>query len=200
MTVERSQAITQKCWRCHEPVGGPVCSSCATIQPPRPDTGLFALLGIERAYFVEISDLERAYRALSRKVHPDRYARKSAVERRMSLQWTAAINEARRVLKDPVQRARYLATGRAAAPETGGPTLEPEFLEQIFELQLDAQSDPAAAAAEATAMRATLWSEIEGALRAWEAGEGSLDALPEQLARLKYIDNIVALAASVADG
>jgi molecular chaperone HscB len=200
VTVERAQAITQKCWRCHEPVGGPVCSSCATIQPPRPDTGLFALLGIERAFFFENADLERAYRALSRKVHPDRFARKSAVERRMSLQWTAAINEARRVLKDPVQRARYLATGQAEAPETGGPVLEPDFLEQIFELQLEAQSDPADAAATAQKLRSSLWSEIEGALRAWESGDASLDALPEQLARLKYIDNIVALATSASDG
>lgn len=196
MTVERSKAIGRKCWRCKEPIGGPVCSSCGAIQPPTPDADLFDLLGIERAYFLENTTIERAYRALSRKVHPDRFARKSAVERRMSLQWTAALNEARRVLKDPIRRARYLATGRAEAPEEGGPALEPDFLEQVFELQMEASSDPEGVRAQATALRAAVWAEVEGLLRSWEADGGALDGVEPRLARLKYIDNIISLASS----
>lgn len=201
MTVERAQAIGRKCWRCKEPVGGPVCSSCGAIQPPVPGADLFALLGIERAYFIENAALEKAYRALSRKVHPDRFARKSAVERRMSLQWTAALNEARRVLKDPIQRARYLATGHAEAPEEGGPQLEPDFLEQVFELQMEASSDPAGVLAEATALRAAAWSEVEALLRAWQDDDAaSLEGVAPRLARLTYIDNIIALASSADNG
>jgi len=196
VTVERAQVISRKCWRCKEPTGGPVCSSCATIQPPVPGADLYGLLGLPRRYFFEVSALEKAYRALSRKVHPDRFARKPAVERRMSLQWTASINEARRVLKDPIRRARYLATGLADAPEEGGPVLEPDFLEQVFELQMMAKADPAATAAEASSLRAGVWSAVESALRAWEADAGTLDGIPSLLARLKYIDNIVSLAAS----
>ena len=196
MTVERAKVISQKCWKCKEPTGGPVCSSCGTIQPPPAQADYYALLGIERAYFLDLSVLEQSYRRISRRIHPDRFVRKPAVERRMSLQWTASLNEARRVLRDPIRRARYLATGRADALEQGGPVMDPEFLEQIFELQMEATSDPASVAAEAATMRAAEWSAVEAMLRAWEASGASLDEIEARLARLKYIDNIVSLSAS----
>lgn len=41
-------------------------------------------------------------------MHPDRFAGASDAERRASMQWSTRANEAYRLLKDPVQRARYL--------------------------------------------------------------------------------------------
>jgi len=41
-------------------------------------------------------------------VHPDRFAGAGDAERRASMQWSTRANEAYRMLKDPVQRARYL--------------------------------------------------------------------------------------------
>ena len=105
------------CWKCHESVGGPVCVGCGAIQPPNQALDPFAMLGLERRYHLEAKDVDIAWRALSRKVHPDRFAGRSAVERRMSLQWTASINEARRVVRDPRSRAHFLATGRAEPAE-----------------------------------------------------------------------------------
>lgn len=196
MTVARSKAIARTCWRCKEPTGGPVCSSCGTIQPPVPGMDHFALLGIPRAFFFENTVLEQAYRTRSRRVHPDRFTRKSAVERRMSLQWTAALNEARRVLRDPIRRACYLATGQSEIPEQGGPSMDPAFLEQIFELQMSAMAEPDAARETATQLRDAEWADIEAAMRSWEAGSGSLDGLDSRVARLKYIEKIIALTAS----
>ena len=109
----------------------------------------------------------------------------------MSLQWTAVINEARRVLRDPVSRARYLATGLSRAPETGGPQLDPVFLEEMFELRMEADEDPAGVLPGATARRAALWTEIEAIFRRHEAGDGDLSAIEVRLARLKYLDNLV---------
>lgn len=164
-----------------------MCPSCGAIQPPRPDTDLFGALGLERRYFVDKKDVMTAWRAASRKVHPDRFAGKSAVQRRMSLQWTATVNEAKRVLTDPVRRARYLATGQAEAPETGGPQLDADFLEEMFDLQMAAASDPEGVRARAQALHEAFMADIESAFRTWEAGEGDLDAVPERLARLKYV-------------
>ena len=52
--------------------------------------------------------LERAYREIQSRIHPDRFAQASDAERRASMQWTARVNEAYRTLKVPVQRAKYL--------------------------------------------------------------------------------------------
>jgi molecular chaperone HscB len=194
VNVERAKVISKKCWKCKEPVGGPVCSSCGAIQPPPARVDYYTMLGLPRSYFLELPVMERSYRLISRKVHPDRFVRRPAVERRMSLQWTATLNEARRVLRDPIRRARYLATGRADALEEGGPVMDPDFLERIFELQMEAASDPASVASEAESLRAAEWSGIESMLRAWESSGASLDGIEAGLARLKYLDNIVSLA------
>jgi molecular chaperone HscB len=154
----------------------------------------YTMLGLPRSYFLELPVLERSSRLISRTDPPDRFVRRPAVERRMSLQWTATLNEARRVLRDPIRRARYLATGRADALEEGGPVMDPDFLERIFELQMEAASDPASVASEAASLRAAEWSGIESMLRAWESSGASLDGIEAGLARLKYLDNIVSLA------
>jgi molecular chaperone HscB len=41
-------------------------------------------------------------------IHPDRFAHAGDAERRASLQWSAQVNEAYRILKSPVRRAQYL--------------------------------------------------------------------------------------------
>ena len=195
MTELRARKISTRCWKCREPVAGPVCSSCATIRPPPAEADLFAILGIARKYFLEKSALERSYRQVSRKIHPDRYTRKSAVERRMSLQWTALVNEARRVLRDPLSRARYLATGAIAPPEEGGPVLDPDFLEEIFDMQMEAATDPASVRARAAALKDGILNGLDTTFTRWEAGEGDLSTVEERLARLKYLNNILIASA-----
>jgi molecular chaperone HscB len=179
------------CWKCHEATGGgPVCVSCGTIQPPSPDADLFTLLGLKRTFRIDLEELDHRFRETSRLVHPDRFAKASAVERRMSLQWTAAVNAARRVLKDPLTRAHYLATGRATIDESG-PKVGAEFLEEMFELNERASESPADVRAEAEARRATAFRELEAIFDENEAGRGKLDEVEERLARIRYLDNLL---------
>ena len=179
------------CWKCHEPTGGgPVCVSCGTIQPPSADADLFALLGLKRSFRIDPAELDARFRDVSRLVHPDRFAKASAVERRMSLQWTAAVNAARRVLKDPLTRAHYLATGRATMDESG-PKVGADFLEEMFELNERASESPADVRAEAEARRATAFRGLEEIFDAHEAGRGKLDEVEERLARIRYLDNLL---------
>lgn len=183
------------CWKCHEAVAGPVCVGCGAIQPP-PATltvDFFALLGLPRRFHLDEAEINGAWKELSRKVHPDRFAGRPAVERRMSLQWTALINEARRVLKDNTARARYLASGRTKPPEENGPVLDSDFLEEMFDLRM-AVGEDAAALERAEAWRGALWAELDGVFGRWEAGSGDLNNVEERLARLKYLDNLVASA------
>jgi molecular chaperone HscB len=68
----------------------------------------FDLFGLPQAFAVEADALERSYREIQSRVHPDRFAHAGDAERRASLQWTTRVNEAYRTLKDPVQRAKHL--------------------------------------------------------------------------------------------
>jgi molecular chaperone HscB len=68
----------------------------------------FELFGLAPAFALEAEALERSYRDIQSKVHPDRFAHAGDAERRASLQWTTRVNEAYRTLKDPVQRAKHL--------------------------------------------------------------------------------------------
>jgi molecular chaperone HscB len=179
------------CWKCHEATGGgPVCVSCGTIQPPSPDPDLFALLGLRRTFRIDLEELDHRFRETSRLVHPDRFAKAPAVERRMSLQWTAAVNAARRVLKDPVQRAHYLATGSAQMEESG-PKVGAAFLEEMFELNERAAEAPDGVRAEAEQRRGAAWRELEAIFDEHEAGRGTLDEVEERLARIRYLDNLL---------
>lgn len=107
----------------------------------------FDLFGLAPEYALEIDALERSYREIQSKVHPDRFAHAGDAERRASLQWTTRVNEAYRTLKDPVQRAKHLLelNGVDVAFETNT-AMPPEFLVQQMELResLEEAKSPAA--------------------------------------------------------
>ena len=96
----------------------------------------FDLFGLAPAYALETEALERSYREIQSRVHPDRFAHAGDAERRASLQWTTRVNEAYRVLKDPVQRAKHLLElhGVDVAFETNT-AMPPDFLVQQMELR-----------------------------------------------------------------
>ncbi|HTG96445.1 MAG TPA: Fe-S protein assembly co-chaperone HscB [Burkholderiales bacterium] len=96
----------------------------------------FDLFGLPPAFSIEGEALERSYRDIQSKVHPDRFAHAGDAERRASLQWTTRVNEAYRTLKDPVQRAKHLLElhGVDVAFETNT-AMPPDFLVQQMELR-----------------------------------------------------------------
>jgi molecular chaperone HscB len=96
----------------------------------------FDLFGLSPMFSIEGEALERSYREIQSKVHPDRFAHAGDAERRASLQWTTRVNEAYRTLKDPVQRAKHLLElhGVDVAFETNT-AMPPEFLMQQMELR-----------------------------------------------------------------
>ena len=68
----------------------------------------FSLLGLPRTFNTDPQALEAAWKKVAIAVHPDRFATRSAAERRVAMQWSSQANEAYRILKDPLSRARYL--------------------------------------------------------------------------------------------
>ena len=94
----------------------------------------FELLGLPVGYSLDPARLERSYRDLQTRVHPDRHAAASEAERRVAMQWAARANEAYRTLRDPVARARYLLhlKGYDTGEETNT-SMPPDFLMQQME-------------------------------------------------------------------
>jgi molecular chaperone HscB len=110
----------------------------------------FDLFGLTPRFSIEGEALERSYREIQSKVHPDRFAHAGDAERRASLQWTTRVNEAYRTLKDPVQRAKHLLelNGVDVAFETNT-AMPPEFLMQQMELRETLEDAKDAAALDA---------------------------------------------------
>ena len=75
----------------------------------------FARLGLPAALDLEPASLDKAYFALQRQWHPDRFVAKPAEERARASTEAAALNDAYRTLKDPLSRAVYLAGAERAS-------------------------------------------------------------------------------------
>src|SRR4029453_9258984 len=94
----------------------------------------FAALGLPAALDLEPASLDRAYFALQRQWHPDRFVAKPAEERAKASTQAAALNDAYRTLKDPLSRAFYLAELKGVELPGDGKTIDdPELLMEAME-------------------------------------------------------------------
>ena len=97
----------------------------------------FTFFGLQPKLMLDLSDLQSRFYKLSREFHPDRYARRSAAEQQYALDATALLNDAYRVLRDPVQRAEYLLTQHGFnIGEQRSADVPAELLEEVFELNM----------------------------------------------------------------
>jgi molecular chaperone HscB len=94
----------------------------------------FDTLGIAPAFEVDLAAAEQRYRELSRVLHPDKYVGASAGERRMSLGKAVEVNEAWRLIRDPVRRAEALFRRNGVEVREGQePKADPELLMEMME-------------------------------------------------------------------
>lgn len=68
----------------------------------------YALFGLPRRFAIDTAELERLYREVQGRVHPDKFAHAGAADKRLAMQLATQANEAYVTLKDPLRRARYL--------------------------------------------------------------------------------------------
>lgn len=124
-----------------------------------PDRNYFEFFDLERKLQIDVVALEKQFYALSRRLHPDRFASKSSVEQAAALAESSLLNDAYRTLKDPILRTQYLlklegveleeqskaATDAARATGTAKKqVVPPELLEEVFELNMQLQEMRAA--------------------------------------------------------
>ena len=80
----------------------------------------FALFNLPVTFQVDSALLNERYLALQKSLHPDNFSAASAQEQRLAIQKSAEINDALRILKDPIARADSiiaLNTGEQENPE-----------------------------------------------------------------------------------
>lgn len=80
----------------------------------------FALFDLPVAFQVDSALLNERYLALQKSLHPDNFSAASAQEQRLAIQKSAEINDALRILKDPIARADSIIainTGETENPE-----------------------------------------------------------------------------------
>lgn len=138
-------AVPVACWSCAVAHNDSTlfCPHCSKIQPPNGDN-YYTVFGLEQRLNVDLSALETEFHRLSRKLHPDRFARATPQEKEWSLADTALLNDAYRTLKDPVTRTEYLLKLRGAeiGEEHSGkdrkdPSRVPaDLLEEVFDLNM----------------------------------------------------------------
>ena len=94
----------------------------------------FETLGVEARFDLDLRALEQRHRDLSKALHPDRYTGAPAAERRLSLGRAIDVNEAFRVLRDPIRRAEALVRRAGiAVGETAEPAAAPALLMEMMD-------------------------------------------------------------------
>ena len=119
--------------------------------PSQDTTTYFAIFSLPPHLVIDTAALEKSFYALSRKLHPDRFASRPPGEQAAALAESSRLNDAYRTLKDPIARTEYLlklegvemeeqskaATEAARATGTAKKQIVPEdLLEEAFELNM----------------------------------------------------------------
>jgi len=192
-----------------------------TSAAPTPDRApdYFAVFGLPRKLWLEMSVLEQKFLQLSWKLHPDNFVNASESERELSLRRSSELNDAYRVLRDPVARVEYLLEIEGERKEgEKKQQAPPELLEEVFELNesLDELREAKDAGGEVNDLKRRLNSaeknfqekldeldaQLQSVARAWDAAleaNGTAETQKELMARMNellnrrsYLRNLVA--------
>ena len=195
------------------------CGQCNRILALGRHGDYFSFLGVPRRLGLDPQDLERRFRELSRKFHPDYFYNASPAERLASLERSSYLNDAYRTLRNHAARIEHLIAIEGLPPATsdaGGVKVPPALLEEVFELneELDQIRESRQGGVDETQLHARLEAarlpidrkrdeherRIEELSARWDSQaeapatdrKATLEALRELLFERKYIDNLLA--------
>jgi len=122
----------------------------------------FSLFALPRKLWIEMSTLEKKFLELSWKLHPDKFVNASPEEQETSLKRSSELNDAYRVLRDPVARVEYLLEIEGMRKEgEHKQQAPPELLEEVFELNesLDQLREAKTSGSDLASLKSRLESE-----------------------------------------
>ena len=196
------------------------CPSCSRILTLGRHGDYFSFFGLPRQLQLDAQDLERRFREMSRKFHPDFFYNAPPAERLASLERSSYLNDAYRALRDPVARVEHLLaveglTSPKAHPSTSSGQVSfakvpPSLLEEVFELneELDAIREARESGADPASLRTRLDAarqpieqkrdvharNLEALMARWDAApeRATLEGLRDLLLERNYINNLLA--------
>jgi len=202
------------------PVDEHFCPNCSRILALGRHGDYFSFFGLPRRLTVDPQELERNFRELSRKFHPDYYYNASSTERLASLERSSYLNDAYRALKNPAARIEHLLAIEGLPPaksEGGSAKVPPALLEEVFALneELDEIREARESGADAGMLRRRLdtarqpidrkrdehEAELQELSAKWDAERDTapadqkrqtLEALRTVLLERNYINNLLA--------
>lgn len=167
----------------------------------------FLLLNIESKFDLDLKAVEKRHLELSRALHPDRFIGRPSSERRMALSKAIEVNEAWRMVRDPIRRAEALLSRLGVeSNESSGEKADPELLmemmdqrEALSEARMDKNLDRVRSLIEKMQSReervvAALSHSLSHATNA----DSAKDALPH-LAELRFVRRFLDEASAVED-
>ncbi len=186
-------SVHAQCWSCgaSRSSADALCPACGKVQPVPPagtPVDKFAILGFDQTFDLDLQLIEERQRALSRRLHPDKFARASSKERRFALEQTTALNDAARTMRDPVLRAQHLlALHGVDASGEDSKSVDHAFLEEamadrerLMDAKLEGQADAVEKlAGEQREKRDAALQNLSKALRAqdWQTAAGLVQRL-----------------------
>ena len=190
MPAAEEKLAAEVCWSCAAQVDPAqlFCTNCGKVLPASASADYFQVFGLPRRFTIDAPGLERAFYRLSRKLHPDMYARAGEEEQEWSLRNASLLNDAYRTLKDPISRTEYLLRlegveieqeGKQSQDRVNPSRVPPDLLEEVFELNMQLEE-----------MRMTRKSGVDDPdlrqdlLNAEKQFEGQLDEVDESLRKL----------------
>lgn len=134
MSDAATPAQPLKCASCHVALDNPFyCDGCRTLATP-PELSHFDALRLAPEFDLDAGALRRRYLELSRDVHPDRFGAAGADAADRSLRAAARLNEAYRVLSEPISRAEYLLELSGGASASADKRVPPDVLQASMAL------------------------------------------------------------------
>jgi molecular chaperone HscB len=205
-----------ECRNCGEvaPLDVHFCPQCSRILALGRHGDYFAFFGLPRRLKLNTADLERRFRDLSRQFHPDYFYNAPPAERLASLERSSYLNDAYRVLRNPVARVEYLLGLEGLAPtrsdEGRSAKVPPSLLEEVFALneELDEIRELRESGVDPSALRERLAAarkpierrrdeherQLQDLSTEWDERQQrvTLEALRERMLERNYINNLLA--------
>ena len=164
------------------PVDEHFCPNCSRILALGRHGDYFSFLGLPRQLNIDQQELERNFRELSRKFHPDYYYNAPPQERLASLERSSYLNDAYRALRNPASRIEHLLAIEglpSARSEEGTAKVPPALLEEVF--ALNEELDEIREARENGVSTAELRTRLDAARQPIERKRGEHEARLHEL-------------------
>jgi len=171
------------CWNCHErTLGTHFCSACGKLLQLPKQVDYFDVFELPRKLWIEMDGLDKKFLELSWKLHPDKFVNASTEEQELSLKRSSEVNDAYRVLREPVARVEYLLALEGMRKEgEQKQQAPPELLEEVFEL--NESLDELREAKASGENLASLKSRLESAQMNFQQKLGEVDKQLQETAR-----------------